>query len=88
MDDQKYVTYKSLFISLGSMAGVILIIFGLYVNHMDKKVSKEVYDKDYGRMCSDIDEIKTTVTNNADTLTKFGKNQELVLRALKIEPVR
>lgn len=88
MDDQKYVTYKSLFLSLGTVCGIILIIFGLYVNHMDKKVSKEVYDRDYGRMCKDINEIKETVKSNADTLGKFGKNQELVLRHLKIEPVK
>ncbi len=88
MDDQKYVTYKSLFVSLGAVCSIILIIFGLYVNHMDKKVSKEMYDKDYGRMCTDINDIKETVNSNAETLNKFGRNQELVLRYLKIEPVK
>ncbi len=87
-DEQKYVTYKSLFISLGSVCMVILIIFGLYVNHMDKKVNKELYDRDYNFLSTNISSIQDIVKSNADILNKFGRNQELVLRALRIEPVR
>lgn len=88
MDEQKYVTYKSLFISLGSVCTVVLIVFGLYVNHMDKKVNKELYDRDYNFLSTNIQEINNTVKSNAEILIKFGRNQDLVLRFLKIEPVK
>jgi hypothetical protein len=84
----KYVTYKSLIASLASMFGIVILIFGLYIAHSEKKVNKELYDRDYRSLCTDVEKIKETVESNQRDLNRVARNQELVLRALKIEPVK
>jgi hypothetical protein len=86
-NEDKFVTFKQLLMALGGVFGIVLTIFALYLAHVNTKVSKEVYDRDHRELCSDVDEIKTTVEKNATLLDRFGRNQELVLRALKIQPV-
>ena len=94
-DQTKFVTYKALLTSMGSLALIMLIIFGLYVTHMDKKVNLELYmadkqsgQREYSRLCTDIGDIKDRVDSNAKDMFILKRNLEVTMRALKVEPVK
>jgi hypothetical protein len=92
MVDDRFVTYKWLIGTSLSTLGIVIAILGLFYGMMrdtiNSKVNLEVYNNQYKSVCSDIDEIKSIVTRNAEQLGKFSTNQILVMRALKIEPVK
>jgi hypothetical protein len=92
MAEEKYVTYKQLFIASGGLLAIMISILGLFYamnkDILNSKVNQEVYSIQYKSVCSDIDEIKKIVTENASQLGKFSVNQILVMRALKIEPAK
>ncbi len=87
-----YVTYKWLIGSILSMLAIVVtvigIVFGILQASLSTKVSMELYQAEHKILCSDIDEIKKVVDNNAKLLDYFSRNQLLVLRALKIDPVQ
>jgi hypothetical protein len=89
---ETYVTYKQAFISglaiIAICLSVVGLVFSILSRSLDMKVNTELYRQAQTSLCSDVDTIKTTVDLNAKELVKQGKNQLLVLRALKIEPVR
>jgi len=90
-EDRGFVTYKwligSVLSSLGIVVMIIGIVFGILRSSLESKVSIEVYAAQHKTLCTDIDDIKRVVDNNAKLLDYFSRNQLLVLRALKIEPV-
>jgi hypothetical protein len=79
-----YVTYKWLIVQ--TIAVLILLIPIVFII-VSSKVDKELYRVEHAQLCVDIGSIKTTVDINQKELTSIGKNQLLVLRALKIQPV-
>ena len=90
--DMVFVTYKWLIVttlsSFAILVTVIGILSGVITAALASKVNQELYTSQYRNLCTDLDEIKLSVCNNAKLLEKFNQNQLLVLRALKIEPVR
>jgi hypothetical protein len=92
MAEEKFVTYKQLFISSLGTIGIVVALLGLFYGMtrdvLNAKVNQEVYTIQYKTVCNDIDEIKQIVKENAGALTKFATNQMLVMRALKIEPAK
>ena len=88
----KFVTYKWLLASLISAIGLTLTItffmINAFSNQLDKKLDKEMYNIQHYALCDDVTEIKQTVIGNAAVMNNIRLNQELVLRALKISPVR
>jgi len=88
----KYVTYRWLLASIISAMGLTLTItffmVNAFSNQLDKKLDKEMYSIQHYALCDDVTEIKKTVIGNAAVMYNIKVNQELVLRALKILPVR
>ena len=100
---ETYVTYKWLFIQAVSIIAIVMGAVYFTVGHFAKaneilistKVSKELYDSDtrsdierYAKLCSDLALIQKTVEDNRIELNAVSKNQLLVLRHLRIEPVK
>ena len=88
----RFVTYKWLIATALTMMGiVILVITALSVSitaGLNNKVNSELYNANYKTLCTDIDDIKKTVEANQKSMVQFNSNQILVMRALKIEPVK
>lgn len=88
----KYVTYKWLLASIISAMGLTLTItfymVSAFSDQLDKKLDKEMYNIQHYSLCDDVTEIKNTVVGNAAVMNNIRVNQELVLRALKIPPVK
>jgi ATP/ADP translocase len=85
---QRYVTYSWLIGACGgTLVAVITIVF-FTIMYFERSMEQKVDNKVFAYFCSDLTSIKTVVDRNAIELTRQGKNQLLVLRALKIEPVR
>ena len=92
MENEKFVTYKWLIGTMLSTLGICLVFIGIISQFsskaIDLKLNKELYDRDYGSLCSSISDIQKTVDSNQKLLEKFNQNQVLVLRHLRIEPVK
>ena len=88
----RFVTYKWLIATALTMMGiVILVITALSVSitaGLNSKVNSELYNANYKNLCTDIDDIKRLVEINQKMMNQFNSNQLLVMRALKIEPVK
>lgn len=88
----KFVTYKWLLASIISAMGLTLTITFFMINSftsaLDKKLDKEMYNVQHYSLCDDVTEIKNQVNANAGVMDNIRVNQELVLRALKIPPVK
>ena len=88
----RFVTYKWLIATALTMMGiVILVVSALSISitaSINSKVNSELYNANYKVLCSDVDEIKRTVEANQKSMIQFNANQILVMRALKIEPVK
>jgi predicted nucleic acid-binding Zn-ribbon protein len=54
-------------------------------NSFDKKIDKETYNREFGRLCQDITEIKGNQDKINDNLMGIMKAQQRVLERLKIE---
>lgn len=89
---EQFVTYKWLIATvisvLGLMVGLIVVLIGSVNANMGNKVNMELYNAQYRSQCETIDSIKGTVDANGKMMERFNQNQVLVMRALKIEPVR
>lgn len=89
---ETFVTFKwliaTMISTLAIAVSVIAIVSNLTTKTLDAKVNKEAYAIQYNSLCNDLDQIKTDLKANGQKIDIQGRNQELVLRALKIEPVR
>ncbi len=92
VENENFVTYKWL---IGTMLSTLVICLtfigitaGILSKALDSKVNKEVSSIQYSILSHDLQAIKDVVRLNAESLNKFSRNQELVLRALRIEPVK
>lgn len=94
MEDKKdsYVTYKwlitTMLATLAIAVSIIALVTTMTTRMLDLKVNKEVADLQYRGLCEDMTQIKQDQRNTAASIDKVSRNMELVLRALKIEPVK
>jgi hypothetical protein len=84
---QTYVTYRQLVGYTLSSLVFMLTLFALYASHMNSKVSKELYDAQRSALCDQMDRIEVVTKSNQTQIIRQGKNQLLVLRHLRIQPV-
>jgi hypothetical protein len=100
---ETYVTYKWLFVQAVSIIIIVMGAVYFTVGHFSRateilvgtKLSREVYDSDtkadierYAKLCTDLALIQKTVEDNRIELNSVSKNQLLVLRHLRIDPVK
>ena len=89
---ETYVTFKwligTMLATLAICVSFIGVVSGLTSASLDNKVNKEVYSVQYQNLCGDMNEIKKDLKANGANIDKVARNQELVLRALKIEPAK
>jgi len=88
INGNRYISYKGFITGLGSVIVIILTIIGLYLTFAPAKVNQELYNRDFGNVCADLAKIQRSVEDNGKMVDVIKRNQELVLRALKIDPVK
>lgn len=86
------VTFKWLIGTSLSTLAIVVTLFGImsayFTNVLQSKVNLDLYASQHKVLCSDIEDIKRVVESNQKTMYRMDANQILVLRALKIDPVR
>ena len=88
----RFVTYKWLIATTISMLAVIIIVISslasIISNNMSGKVNMELYTSQHQALCTDLDEIKKATDDHKKSMTAMSTNLLLLMRALKIEPVK